>query len=360
VRFSRSGKIERKKRLSSKLRILPFHSDRAEYSAGAANRSIQPAPREIVPNARCGRRAFAVRLAYGRLCRGAVKKGRQNGCLLSRPILARRTFLCDIDRWFLAHGRRSVERAMMQIWPAIDVRGGKCVRLRQGDYDQETIFGDDPNAMARRWIDQGAQRLHVVDLDGARQGVDASARSPNGDAIAALVRAVDVPIQIGGGVRSEATIAALLDLGAARLVVGTLALRQPDWFRRMCRKFPDRLALGVDARDGRVATEGWLATSDVSAVELARSWANEPICAIIYTDIATDGMLQGPNVAAMAEMRSAIDVPVIASGGVSCRDDVARLEAAGMAGCIVGRALYEGKLSIADARSAGREEQTST
>lgn len=240
----------------------------------------------------------------------------------------------------------------MQIWPAIDLRGGKCVRLQQGDYGRETVFGDDPAAMARHWVDQGGQFLHLVDLDGARAGQVA-----NWPSIEAIVRAVDVPCELGGGVRDEATIRRLLDVGVSRVVIGTLALKQPDWFRQMCRKFPDRLALGLDAREGMVATEGWLETSHVSAIELARSFADQPIAALIYTDIATDGMLAGPNVGALAEMVQAVDLPVIASGGVTTAKDVARLVEADVAGCIIGRALYEGTLNLSDALAAGAPRQ---
>jgi phosphoribosylformimino-5-aminoimidazole carboxamide ribotide isomerase len=240
----------------------------------------------------------------------------------------------------------------MQIWPAIDLRGGKCVRLQQGDYGRETVFGDDPAAMARHWVDQGGEFLHLVDLDGARAGQVA-----NWPSIEAIVRAVDVPCEVGGGVRDEATIRRLLDVGIARVVIGTLALKQPDWFRQMCRKFPDRLALGLDAREGMVATEGWLETSHVSAIELAQAFADQPIAALIYTDIATDGMLAGPNVGALAEMVQAVDLPVIASGGVTTAQDVARLVEADVAGCIIGRALYEGTLNLSDALAAGAPRQ---
>lgn len=240
----------------------------------------------------------------------------------------------------------------MQIWPAIDLRGGKCVRLQQGDYGRETVFGDDPAAMARHWVDEGGQYLHLVDLDGARAGQVA-----NWSSIEAIVRAVDVPCELGGGVRDESTIRRLIELGVSRVVIGTLALKQPDWFLQMCRKFPDRLALGLDARDGMIATEGWLETSQVSAVELAQSFASQPIAALIYTDIATDGMLAGPNVGALAEMVQAVDLPVIASGGVTTARDVARLVEASVAGCIIGRALYEGTLNLSDALAAGAPRQ---
>jgi phosphoribosylformimino-5-aminoimidazole carboxamide ribotide isomerase len=235
----------------------------------------------------------------------------------------------------------------VDIWPAIDLRGGKCVRLRQGDYRQETVFGDDPGAMARHWVDLGAKCLHLVDLDGAKAG-----RPVNLPAVRSILSSVKVPCELGGGIRNEETIAELLDLGLRRLVVGTLALREPDWFRQMCRKYPNRLVLGIDARDGRVATEGWLATSEVAATELAGWFAGEPIAALIYTDIATDGMMAGPNLPAMSEMQAAVNLPVVASGGVTTSDDVARLAAVPMAGCIIGRALYEGTLSLPEALSA--------
>lgn len=237
----------------------------------------------------------------------------------------------------------------MQIWPAIDLRGGKCVRLRQGDYSQETVFGDDPAAMARSFVEQGAEYLHLVDLDGAKSG-----KPENLPAVRAILSTVKIPCELGGGVRDEQTIAALLDVGLARVVIGTRALREPEWFRAMCEKFPRQLAVGIDARDGRVATDGWLQTSETLAVDLAKQFERAPIAALIYTDIATDGMLAGPNVAAMQEMCEAVTLPVIASGGVTTREDVSRLAASGVAGCIVGRALYEGTLTLADALQAAR------
>ncbi|MBP89989.1 MAG: 1-(5-phosphoribosyl)-5-[(5-phosphoribosylamino)methylideneamino]imidazole-4-carboxamide isomerase [Planctomycetaceae bacterium] len=235
----------------------------------------------------------------------------------------------------------------MQIWPAIDLRGGKCVRLQQGDYNRETVFGDDPAEMARRWVDQGAECLHLVDLDGARDGTVANRR-----AVTAILDTVDIPSELGGGVRSEQTIQEWLDAGIARLVIGTKAIKEPDWFRKMCQQYPDRLVLGIDARDGHVATDGWLDTSDVSAIEMAAQFTSEPIAAIVYTDIATDGMMAGPNLAAMREMNNAIDIPVVASGGVTSVEDVQQLARINMAGCIIGRSLYEGKLTIADAVNA--------
>jgi phosphoribosylformimino-5-aminoimidazole carboxamide ribotide isomerase len=235
----------------------------------------------------------------------------------------------------------------MEVYPAIDLRGGKCVRLRQGDYNQETVFGDDPAEMARRWVEQGASRLHLVDLDGARDGTLA-----NRHAVAAILAAVDIPCQLGGGVRDEEAVRQLLVLGLSRLVIGTRAIKEPEWFARMCRNFPKQLALGIDAREGLAATDGWLETSRTPAVELARRFASLPLAAIVYTDIAKDGMMEGPNFAAMEEMVRTVDVPVIASGGVTTADDVANLARRGLAGCIIGRALYEGSLNLVDALEA--------
>lgn len=237
----------------------------------------------------------------------------------------------------------------VQIWPAIDLRGGKCVRLKQGDYCRETVFGEDPASLARHWVELGAECLHLVDLDGARTGQPSNLAS-----VEAILAAVSVPCQLGGGIRTEETIQRLLALGVARLVVGTQALRQPDWFSRMCHRFPGKLVLGIDAREGRVATEGWLQTSEVSALELAHRYESLPLAAIVYTDIAADGMLAGPNFSAMAEMQRAVRLPVIASGGVTTLGDVARLAAIPMAGCIIGRALYEGRLTLPEAIRAGR------
>ncbi len=237
----------------------------------------------------------------------------------------------------------------VDIWPAIDLRGGKCVRLQQGDYARETVFGEDPAAMARHWVSLGADRLHLVDLDGAKLG-----QPGNMESIRAIRSAVPVTCQLGGGIRDEDTIRALLDLGIDRLVIGTRSVQEPEWFRQMCRRFPGRLVLGLDARDGRLATHGWLQTSAVSAIEAADLFAGEPLAAIVYTDIATDGMLTGPNFQAMAEMQRSVLLPVIASGGVSSLDDVRRLAAVPMAGCIIGRALYEGRVSLPEAIEAGR------
>lgn len=238
----------------------------------------------------------------------------------------------------------------MQIWPAIDLRGGKCVRLKQGDYRRETVYGDDPAEMARRWVAEGAEFLHLVDLDGARDGTNA-----NLAAIESILAAVQVPCQLGGGIRDEAIIRRMLGLGLSRLVVGTKAIKEPDWFRAMCRAFPGQLALGIDARDGHVATDGWLETSSVSAIDLARSFEAEPLAAIVYTDISRDGMLQGPNLAAMSEMHAAVRTSVIASGGVANAADVAALARIGMPGVIIGRALYEGTVTLPAALAAAKE-----
>jgi phosphoribosylformimino-5-aminoimidazole carboxamide ribotide isomerase len=235
----------------------------------------------------------------------------------------------------------------MQIWPAIDLRGGRCVRLQQGDYARETIYADDPVAVALEFQAQGAQYLHLVDLDGARSG-----RPENLDLVRQITAAVDMACELGGGIRDEQTIAAGLDAGLERLVLGTSALKRPDWFREMAHRFPGRLVLGVDARNGFAATEGWLETSEVSAIELVAQFRTAPLAAIVYTDIATDGMLQGPNLAAMQAMQQGVDFDVIASGGVTTAQDVADLAAAGMAGAIVGRALYAGTLTLADALAA--------
>ncbi len=237
-----------------------------------------------------------------------------------------------------------IQSGTMQIWPAIDLRGGKCVRLQQGDYARETVFSDDPVAMAQRFAADGAKYLHLVDLDGARDG-----KPTNHDIVRQIVAAVDMECELGGGVRDEATIQALLETGLGRVVLGTAALKNANWFRQMCEKYPQRLVLGIDARDGLVATDGWLETSNTPATELADQFRDVPLAAIVYTDIATDGMLQGPNVEAMAEMQRHVDVPVVASGGVTTIDDVRRLEKAGLAAAIIGRAIYEGTLELTEA-----------
>jgi phosphoribosylformimino-5-aminoimidazole carboxamide ribotide isomerase len=229
----------------------------------------------------------------------------------------------------------------MQIYPAIDLRDGKCVRLKQGDYAQETVFGADPAAMAQRWVADGATYLHLVDLDGAKEG-----RPVNVRAIRAICKAVNVPCQLGGGLRTEDDIKDALSLGVARVIVGTKALQSPKWLAQMTQQFPGRIVLGIDAKDGKVATQGWLDVSEIGALDLARQCARPLLSAIIYTDISRDGMMQGANVDAMREMAAAVPLPVIASGGVTTMDDVINLQEAGLSGCIIGRALYEGQLNL--------------
>ncbi len=239
----------------------------------------------------------------------------------------------------------------MLILPAIDIRAGQCVRLKQGDYAQETVFGADPAALARRWVEQGAQYLHLVDLDGAREG-----HPVNGPAIRAILQAVDVPCQLGGGLRTEEHIQEALGWGIERVIIGTRALQEPHWLETMSRRYPGRIVLGIDARDGQVATAGWLETSQRPALDLARQCADWPLAALVYTDISRDGMLLGPNFDSLGEMARAVPLPVIASGGVTTADDVRRLAPLGLAGCIVGRALYEGRVQLAELlRAADRQ-----
>jgi phosphoribosylformimino-5-aminoimidazole carboxamide ribotide isomerase len=240
-----------------------------------------------------------------------------------------------------------VGQCAVLIFPAIDLRGGQCVRLRQGDYSQETVFDADPVAAALRWVEQGAQYLHIVDLDGAREG-----RPVNSDAVEAIASASGIPCQLGGGLRSEEHIDEALARGVTRVVLGTRALQNPEWFAGICRRFPDKVVAGIDAKHGKVATDGWLKVADCSALDLARQCAEWPIAALVYTDISRDGMLEGPNVEAMAEMASAVAVPVIASGGVTTADDVRRLARRNLAGCIIGRALYEGQIRLPEAIAA--------
>jgi phosphoribosylformimino-5-aminoimidazole carboxamide ribotide isomerase len=229
------------------------------------------------------------------------------------------------------------------ILPAIDLRGGKCVRLRQGDYAQEMVFGDDPAAMARRWVGEGAAWLHVVDLDGARDG-----RPVNGAGVQAIVRAAGVPCQVGGGLRTVEHVAEVLGWGAERVVIGTRALQDAGWLERVCERFPGKIVLGIDSKRGWVATSGWLEVSETTALDLAHRLSNLPLAALVYTDISRDGMLGGPNVQALAEMAAAVPLPIIASGGITTPEDIRTLAGLGLAGCIVGRALYEGRLNLRD------------
>jgi phosphoribosylformimino-5-aminoimidazole carboxamide ribotide isomerase len=233
------------------------------------------------------------------------------------------------------------------ILPAIDLRGGQCVRLQQGDYARETVFGSDPAAVAQCWVSQGATYLHIVDLDGAKVG-----HSVNGESIRRIIEAAGVPCQLGGGLRTEADLVEAFDSGVDRVVVGTQALKDPAWFESVCRRFPGRVVLGIDAKQGQVATDGWLQVSACSVLELARRYESWPLAALVYTDISRDGMLEGPNLEAIAELARDVRLPVIASGGVSTLEDVRRLAGLPLAGCIVGRALYEGRLDLAAAIAA--------
>lgn len=242
----------------------------------------------------------------------------------------------------------------MKIWPAIDIRAGECVRLVQGDYDRQTTYGSDPADMALRWVNDGAQALHIVDLDGARGELSETGQSINRDAILQILESCDVPCQIGGGIRDEAAITDYLEMGAERVVVGTRAITDPEWLARVAGEFPQRLAVSIDARDGLVATDGWQKTSERSAIEFAKQISTAAIGAIVYTDIAKDGMLAGPNFEAMQEMAQATGVPVIASGGVTTLQDIEKLSAMGLSGCIIGRALYEGRMTLPEALGASK------
>lgn len=233
----------------------------------------------------------------------------------------------------------------MQIIPAIDLRGGRCVRLQQGDYDRETVFGDDPAATAAHWQSEGAARIHLVDLDGAMLG-----RPVNVDSVREILVRVDVPCQLGGGVRDDETVEIWLAAGLDRVIIGTRALKDPPWFQKLVERHPGRIVLGLDARNGRVATEGWLDVSSVEAASLAEQFDALPLAAVVYTDIACDGMLQGPNLSATEALVRRLRTPVIASGGVGSLDDVGRLATLPIAGCIVGRALYEGRFRLSEAR----------
>jgi len=234
----------------------------------------------------------------------------------------------------------------VEIWPAIDLLGGRCVRLQQGDYQRDTVFGDHPEEIAQQWFTLGAERLHCVDLDGAREG-----SIVNQKAIEAIVScASGRPVQLGGGVRTEQTMDRLFALGVSRLVVGTAALQNPDWFAAMCEKYPKKLVLGVDARNGMVATQGWLQTSQTPATSLIADVARRTThcAAIVYTDIARDGMLEGPNLPELEHVRRASPLPVIASGGITTLEDVRQLAIQNHHGAIIGRALYEGRIRLPD------------
>lgn len=237
----------------------------------------------------------------------------------------------------------------MLIIPAIDLKDGKCVRLRQGLMDDSTVYGDDPVSMAQRWVDAGARRLHLVDLNGAFAGTPV-----NGAAVTAIARRFpQLPIQIGGGIRSAATIEQYLQAGVSYVIIGTKAVKEPAFIGEICKAFPGRIIVGLDAKDGLVATDGWAEVSDVKATELAKRFEQDGVSAIVYTDISRDGMMQGVNVDATVALAQASSIPVIASGGVTNMDDIRALKAVadkGILGAITGRAIYENTLDLAEAQ----------
>jgi len=238
----------------------------------------------------------------------------------------------------------------MLIIPAIDLKDGACVRLRQGVMGDSTVYGDDPVAMAKRWVDAGTRRLHLVDLNGAFDG-----KPVNGDAVTAIARAYpELPIQIGGGIRSLDTIEQYIAAGVNYLIIGTKAVKEPAFVSEACRAFPGHIIVGLDAKDGLVATDGWAEVSDIKAVELAKRFEQDGVESIVYTDISRDGMMQGVNVEQTLAMAQASSIPVIASGGITNMDDIRALQQVspqGILGAITGRAIYEGTLDVAEAQS---------
>jgi phosphoribosylformimino-5-aminoimidazole carboxamide ribotide isomerase len=243
------------------------------------------------------------------------------------------------------------------IIPAIDLKDGKCVRLRQGNMDQATVFSDDPVATAERWVQAGARRLHVVDLNGAVAG-----KPKNAAAVGAIARAFpELPIQVGGGIRDEDTIQAYLDAGVRYVILGTKAVNAPHFVSDVCAEFPGHIIVGLDAKDGKVAIDGWSKLSGHDVVDLAKKFQDYGVEAIIYTDIGRDGMMTGVNVTATVALANAISIPVIASGGITNLDDIRRLCAvmdAGITGAITGRAIYEGTLDFAAAQKLADELST--
>jgi phosphoribosylformimino-5-aminoimidazole carboxamide ribotide isomerase len=238
----------------------------------------------------------------------------------------------------------------MQIIPAIDLLEGRCVRLYQGDYDKSQVFSNNPADVAKQWVEQGATRLHVVDLDGAKAG-----KLVNLAAIEAIVNAVPVPVEVGGGLRTQDSVRQLFNLGVEWGILGTIAVEQPQLVQQLCQEFPRQIIVGIDARDGKVATRGWLETSEVLAIQLAVQMQELGAAEIIYTDIHRDGTLSGPNLEALRELANAVNIPVIASGGVSSVTDLLSLlalEPQGVLSAIVGRALYTGDISLKEALRA--------
>jgi len=236
----------------------------------------------------------------------------------------------------------------MIILPAVDIKGGKCVRLVEGREGTETTFGDDPAVCAARWVSEGAQYLHIVDLDGAFQGAPRNLAK-----VAEIARTAGVPVEFGGGVRETSVIDALLDAGVARVIIGSAIIDNRPWAIAVMRGYPDRIAVGIDASGGKVAIHGWKTITDINALDLARECESLGAAAVIYTDISRDGRMEGANLDAMRAMVEAVRMPVIASGGVTTLDDVTRLAAAGCHGAIIGRSLYEGRISLREAIKAG-------
>lgn len=235
----------------------------------------------------------------------------------------------------------------MILYPAIDLKDGQCVRLLRGDMDKATVFNADPAAQARAFAGAGAQWLHIVDLDGAVAG-----KAVNAAAVRSILGAVDVPVQLGGGIRDHDAIARWLDAGMARVILGTVALTNPDLVTAACREFSGRVAVGIDARNGKVAVRGWVETSEMTTLDLARRFEDAGVAAIIFTDIGRDGAMEGVNVEATAKLAAEIKIPIIASGGVSSLDDIRALKARGIPGAILGRALYEARIDLRAALAA--------
>lgn len=236
----------------------------------------------------------------------------------------------------------------MEIIPAVDIKGGKCVRLYQGDYGRETVFAEDPVAMALDWQSQGATRLHLIDLDGA-----ASGELRNIAVIEAIVKKVNLPLQLGGGVRDEVTVAKLLDIGVNRVILGTIAVENPELLNSLCQKYHEAIVVGIDARDGYVATHGWIKGTEIMALELGVKMAATGVSRIIYTDIKRDGTLTEPGFEAIAEMVKGVDLPVIAAGGISTLSHLRKLKELGVEGAIVGKALYTGAINLREALALG-------
>ena len=238
----------------------------------------------------------------------------------------------------------------MIIYPAIDIIDGKCVRLQQGSYSDVTIFGDSPVEMAKKWQSQGAGYLHVVDLDGARSG-----NSENAEIIKQIACNLSIPVQLGGGIRSLATIEKILSNGVSRVILGTSAVNDQEMLKAAIKEYKDKIAVGIDAKDGKVAIHGWEKTSDFTAIDFARRVEDLGVKTIIYTDISRDGMLKGPNLVAMNDMAKSVGIEVIASGGVSCLRDILDLKSTGVRGVIVGKALYTGNMDLAEAINSLKE-----